>query len=65
MIKLIYLGDSEITVLFDRKTLDLRGWQITDQYNNSINFSDDFRLILLWMNTLLIVIEFLTASSIA
>ena len=39
MIKLIYLGDSEITVLFDRKTLDLRGWQITDQYNNSINFS--------------------------
>ena len=39
MIKLIYLGDSEITVLLDRKTLDLRGWQITDQYNNSINFS--------------------------
>ena len=38
-IKLIYLGDSEITVLFDRKTLDLKGWQIIDQYNNNINFS--------------------------
>ena len=39
IIKLIYLGDDEITVFFDRKTLDLKGWQIVDQYNNNINFS--------------------------
>ncbi|MDC1092501.1 outer membrane lipoprotein carrier protein LolA [Pelagibacteraceae bacterium] len=39
IIKLIYLGDDEITVFFDRKTLDLKGWQIIDQYNNNINFS--------------------------
>ena len=39
IIKLIYLGDNEITVLFDRKTSDLKGWQIIDQYNNNINFS--------------------------
>ena len=38
-IKLIYLGDNEITILFDRQTLDLKGWQIIDQYNNNINFS--------------------------
>ena len=39
MIKLFYLGDNEITVFFDKKTLDLKGWQIIDQYNNNINFS--------------------------
>ena len=39
IIKLIYLGGNEITIFFDRKTLDLRGWQIIDQYNNNINFS--------------------------
>ena len=39
IIKLIYVGDNEITVFFDKKTLDLRGWQIVDQYNNNINFS--------------------------
>ncbi len=39
IIKLIYHGDNEITVLFDRKTFDLKGWQIFDRYNNSINFS--------------------------
>ena len=39
IIKLIYLGDNEITVFFDRKTLDLKGWQIIDQYNNNIYFS--------------------------
>ena len=39
IIKLIYLGDNEITVFFDRKTSDLKGWQIIDQYNNNINFS--------------------------
>jgi outer membrane lipoprotein-sorting protein len=38
-IKLIYLADNKITVFFDRKTLDLKGWQIIDQYNNNINFS--------------------------
>ena len=38
-IKLIYLGNNEITILFDRKTLNLKGWQIIDQYNNNINFS--------------------------
>ena len=39
IIQLVYLGDNEITVLFDKKTFDLRGWQIIDQYNNNINFS--------------------------
>ena len=39
IIKLIYLNDNEITVFFDKKTLDLKGWQIIDQYNNNINFS--------------------------
>ena len=39
MIKLIYLGENKITIFFNRKTLDLKGWQITDQYNNNINFS--------------------------
>ena len=39
IIKLIYFGDDRITILFDRKSLDLKGWQIRDQYNNSIDFS--------------------------
>ena len=39
LIKLIYLDENKITVFFDRKTLDLKGWQIIDQYNNNINFS--------------------------
>ena len=39
IIKLIYLGDNEMIVLFDSKTLDLKGWQIIDKYNNNINFS--------------------------
>ena len=39
IIKLIYIDDNEITVFFDKKTLDLKGWQIIDQYNNNINFS--------------------------
>ena len=38
-IKLIYLGEDDIIVFFDKKTLDLKGWQIIDQYNNNINFS--------------------------
>ena len=41
IIKLIYLGGDEITIFFDRKTLDLKGWRIIDQYNNNINFSLD------------------------
>ena len=39
MIKLIYLSENEITVFFDKKTLNLKGWEIIDQYNNNINFS--------------------------
>ena len=39
IIKLVYLKENEITILFDKKTLDLKGWQIIDQYNNNINFS--------------------------
>ena len=39
IIKLIYFGDNEITVYFDKKNLDLKGWEIKDQYNNNISFS--------------------------
>ena len=39
IIKLIYLDENEITVFFDKKTLELKGWQVIDQYNNNINFS--------------------------
>ena len=39
LIRLLYLSENEITVFFDRKTLDLKGWEITDQYNNNIKFS--------------------------
>ena len=39
IIKLIYFGENEITVFFDKKNLDLKGWEIKDQYNNNINFS--------------------------
>ena len=39
IIKLVYQEDNEITIFFDRKTLDLKGWQIIDQYNNNINFT--------------------------
>ena len=39
LIKLIYLDDYKIIVFFDRKSLDLKGWEIKDQYNNTINFS--------------------------
>ena len=39
IIKLVYLEENEITIFFDKKTLDLKGWQIIDQYNNNINFS--------------------------
>ena len=39
IIKLVYFGDNEITVFFDKKNMDLKGWKIKDQYNNNINFS--------------------------
>ena len=35
----IFQNENEINIFFDKKTLDLQGWEITDQYNNSINFS--------------------------
>ena len=38
-IKLIYSDKDKIDVFFDKKTLDLKGWKIIDQYNNNINFS--------------------------
>ena len=38
-IKLNYFYNNKITVFFDRKSLDLKGWQIKDQYNNNISFS--------------------------
>ena len=38
-IKLVYLSENKITIFFDKKSLDLKGWQIIDQYNNNINFS--------------------------
>ena len=38
MIKLIYISDNEITVFFDKKSLDLKGWEIKDQFNNKISF---------------------------
>ena len=38
LIKLIYLDENEITVFFDKKTFNLKGWKIIDQYNNNINF---------------------------
>ena len=39
IIKLFYFADNEITIFFDKKNLDLKGWEIKDQYNNNINFS--------------------------
>ena len=39
IIKLVYFGDNEITIFFNKKNLDLKGWEIKDQYNNNINFS--------------------------
>ena len=39
IIKLVYFGVNEITVFFDKKKLDLKGWEIKDQYNNNITFS--------------------------
>ena len=38
LIKLVYQNENNLTVLFDKKTLDLKGWEIIDQYNNNIKF---------------------------
>ena len=38
IIKLIYISDNEIKVFFDKKSLDLKGCEIKDQFNNKINF---------------------------
>ena len=38
-LKLFYKDNNEIIIFFDRKTLDLKGWEILDRYNNTINFS--------------------------
>ena len=39
MIRLNYSSESQVSVFFDRKNLDLKGWEIIDQYNNNINFT--------------------------
>ena len=39
LINLVFNDNNEITIFFDKKTLDLKGWKIIDQYNNNINFS--------------------------
>ncbi len=39
VIRLNYSSENKISVLFDRKNLDLKGWEIIDQYNNNINFT--------------------------
>jgi len=39
LVKLIYKGKSKIIVFFDKKTFDLKGWEIVDSYNNNIIFS--------------------------
>ena len=38
-IKLIYQDNDNFVVFFDKETLDLKGWEIADQYNNNIYFS--------------------------
>ena len=30
---------TKLQFFFDKKNLDLKGWEIKDQYNNNINFS--------------------------
>ena len=39
IVKLLYLDENQINIFFDRKTFDLKGWKIIDQYNNDIYFS--------------------------
>tara|TARA_X000001036_G_scaffold356700_1_gene338805 strand:- start:2255 stop:2836 length:582 start_codon:yes stop_codon:yes gene_type:complete len=38
-LKLLYKANEEIIIFFDKKTLDLKGWEILDRYNNTVNFS--------------------------
>ena len=38
IIRLVYSDANEIAVLFDKKNLELKGWEIKDQYNNNIIF---------------------------
>ena len=39
MIRLNDSSENQVSVLFDRKNLDLKGWEIIDQYNNNINLT--------------------------
>ena len=39
VIRLNYSSENQVSVLFDKKNLDLKGWEIMDQYNNNINFT--------------------------
>ena len=39
MVRLNYSSENQVSVLFDRKNLDLKGWEIIDQYNNNIKFT--------------------------
>ena len=39
LVELVYLSENDITIYFDKDTLDLKGWKIIDQYNNNIVFS--------------------------
>ena len=39
VIRLNYSSENQVSVLFDKKNLDLKGWEIIDQYNNNINFT--------------------------
>ena len=39
LVKLNYSNENAIIILFDRKTFNLKGWEIVDQYNNDIIFS--------------------------
>jgi len=38
LVKLNYSNENAIIILFDRKTFNLKGWEIVDQYNNDIIF---------------------------
>ena len=39
IIRLNYSSENEVSILFDRNNLNLKGWEIIDQYNNNINFT--------------------------
>ncbi len=39
LVKLIYKSEKEIIIFFNKNNFDLKGWEITDQFNNKINFS--------------------------